>query len=128
MTAAGLAVTSDGANADLNEPIAWSLRLLSISVSDPTDVSDSEVGSVAASDFNKLVDYAELRLLQTVFNNLDDVDLTSGPMAEDYSDLAERLETRIARLEARLRELYGQPQNAGELGTLTLSFAEHGAG
>jgi len=126
MTAASMATTVAGSNDDLNDPIAWALRVVALTVDNPVAVDDDDVSSVPSGDFNKFLDYAEYRLLNTILSNLDDVDLTAGPIQEAYSDFPERIQARIDKLDEHLSRMYGQGQSTVSLGWIEHSFAEHG--
>ena len=78
---------SDGTNADLNDPIAYAVRLCGLSVADISDVKDSDLAPLPDSDIDKLLDLAELRLLQNIFGNLDSVDERTGPVQNAYSQI-----------------------------------------
>ncbi len=88
MTKASLdGTTVDGTNTDLADPIAWALRVSGYTSADITNPTTAEVAA-AEDDIDEVVDYAELRTLENVLGNLDDVDTTVGPRSESLSQLA----------------------------------------
>lgn len=122
MTAAGMAVTIVGTNADLNDPLAWATRALGHSTASVATVTNAELASVAAADYDNFLDLAEYRTLQNILGALDDVDIVVGPRSEKLSQLAEQAQKKLDRLEKRLGSLI-DPMEAGYI---TLEFAQHG--
>lgn len=118
LAAAGLAVTYAGANADLNAPIGWAIRQAGGAVGAPSLVTSDDVATVTDTDYDKLLDLAELRTLQNVLSNLRSVDKKAGPAEIKSSQLAERVERRIAQLNTWLLSEYGIG------GSSTLSFVD----
>jgi hypothetical protein len=126
LTAADLdGSTVDGTNADLNDPIGWAVRQCGGSVSSITAVADADLATVDADDYDQVLDLAELRTLETVQGNLDDVDITLGPRQESLSQLAKQVEQRLARLQKRVEQEYGYGASALGTGVITYEFAEH---
>jgi hypothetical protein len=123
MAVAGMAVTYAGANADLNDPIGYALRKLGYTVASITAVADTDLDDVATDDHDKLLDVAELRTLETILGNLDDVDLRVGPRDEAFNQLADRLEKAIERKRTYLVREYGFGAELEE-GLITLAFQE----
>lgn len=107
LTAAGLAVTFAGANADLNAPIGWAIRQAGGTVSAPSLVTSTDVQTVASADYDKFLDLAELRTLETVLANYGDVDLKAGPVEIKGSQFGDRIERRISQLKSWLSSAYG---------------------
>lgn len=122
LTAAGLAVTVAGANADLNGPIGSALRALDYTVASAVLVADADVAAVTDAETNEFLDLATLFTLEAILENLDDVDLTVGPRSEKFSQLAEQIERRIERL----RSILGLDMVTPESQHITLQIAEHG--
>ena len=128
MTKAGMdGTTVDGTNTDLSDPIAWALRQAGYSVADITNPTTAEV-ALALDDVDEVVDLGELRTLESVAGNLDDVDVTVGPRSEELSQLSVQVEKRIERVQARVEELYGHGAPVFDTGTITYEFAEHQSG
>jgi hypothetical protein len=124
LSAAGLAVTVVGTNADLNDPIGWAIRQLGLTVDDITAVDDTDVARVGSSDYDKLLDLAELRALETIQQNLDDVDIEVGPRSEKLDQLAGRVAKALDRKRAQVQRDYGHGLGTLEAGVITLSFME----
>lgn len=126
LTAAGLdGTTLDGTNVDLNDPIGYALREMGYTVDDITAVADDDVSSVSTANYDKLLDLSELRTLENIQGNLDEVDITLGPRKEALGQLPDRLEKRIERLEAKVRKVYGIGVGTITAGVIKLDFAEH---
>ena len=125
MASAGLAVTFAGANCDLNAPLGWAIRQAGGSVTTPSLVTSTDVQTVAAADYDMLLDLAELRTLQSILANFSAVDKKAGPVELKSSQLGERIERRIAQLRAWLATAYGIGGSATlTTGVLNLNFAE----
>ena len=117
-------ITVDGNNADLNDPIGWSLRLLDHSVTDPKTVVDADLAVVPEEDHNALLDLAELRTLQSTLGNITTVSYKLGPRSENLSDLAKLLDGRIERLVDSIQDMYGLGASTLQTGMVQLDFAE----
>ena len=122
MTKAGMTITTLGD--DFNDPVAWAIRKCGYATADVSSPSEAEIAAVPADDMDKLLDLAELRLLENIATNLDDVDVTVGPRSEKLDQLAQRVTAKIARLQARIEATYGLGTGV-EAGVLTYEFAEH---
>lgn len=125
MTAAGMAVTYAGSNADLNDPIGYALRYVGYAVDDPSSVSNSDIAEIADEDLDQVLDVAEYRLLKNISGNLAMVDITTGPVSEKLSQLSTSLEKRIDKLAADIAALYGTGTTI-EVGAFHFDFATHG--
>jgi hypothetical protein len=124
---AGKLMTVAGTNADLADPIAFSLRELGITVATLNSPTDAEVASAGADDTNQLLDVAEIRILQTVLNHvLDLVNTEAGQRADEYGQLAAGIQQRLDRLEERARRLYGWTAGTLESSYIYHDFAQHG--
>lgn len=121
----GFAVTVAGANADLNSPIAWAIRQAGGTVATPALVANADVATVAAANFDLLLDLAELRTLENVLANFALVDAKAGPVEAKSSQFADRIERRIAQLRSWLATAYGiGGTTLVSGGVLTLNFGE----
>lgn len=126
MTAADLdGVTRNGTNADLNDPIATGLRRAGYSVASAAFVTDSDVGAIADDDLDKVLDLAELRLLENVESNYDDVDIAAAERSESLGQIARQIAGRISRLEAKIQRVYGVGQGSLSAGVIGLDFMQH---
>ena len=124
MSFAGMAITSAGANASLNDPIGYALRQTGYTVGNVANVADSDLATLDVDDLDQILDVAEYRTLENIGGNLDDVDITNGPESERFSQLSTALEKRMTRLEQRITDLYGIA-SLPETGSITFDFAEH---
>ncbi len=126
MTAAGLdGATVNGSNVDLNDPIGTALRQCGYAVASITAVADADIANVATDDLDKLLDVAELRLLENIAGNLSMVDLAVGPRKESLSQFSEQVEKAISRLEAKCQRLYGVGLGSLSGGAISLDFQEY---
>lgn len=125
LTAAGMATTVIGSNADLNDPIGRAVRYLDHTVDDPTLVDDTDVARVTDSETDEFLDLTELFLLYSILGHLDDVDIAVGPRSEKLSQLAKQVEQLIDRLRRRMAMQYGYGLATPVSGCITRKFAEH---
>jgi hypothetical protein len=125
------ATTVDGTNDDLDDPIAWALGKLDVTLATWGAPVDADLASVATSDGDALIDLAEYRLLQNILGNFTKVDVSSPAGAAQLDDLGQRIERRLKTLQATIAADYGIAVVAvsGTLagGTLTLAFADVGS-
>ncbi len=122
---AGLAITTAGANASLNDAIGYGIRIAGGTVASYALVTDADVATVADADLDKMLDVAELRALETVLSNFVLVDAKAGPVEAKSSQFADRLMKVIDRLRMQLAFRYGI-EGAPTLttGVITLNFPE----
>jgi hypothetical protein len=88
MRAAGMAVTYAGANADLNDPLGVGLRSLGLTTADIGAVTTGEVATCPDGSVNKFLDVAEKRLLDNIFQNLNDVSVFVGPRGGELAQVS----------------------------------------
>jgi hypothetical protein len=124
MAFVGMEVTTAGANADLNDPISGALRQCGVTPANIASVADSDLAALETDLVDKLLDLAELRLLQSIYGNLDAVDTKSGPRSDSYSQFGDQLEKAIARLEGKVMSLYGVGAGSLETGVISLEFQQ----
>lgn len=116
--------TNSGTNLDLNDPIGWAIRQCGGSVASVVNVSSSEVSAIGATDYDKFFDLAEYRALQNISGNLASVDIRVGSRQENFDQLAERVEARIARKKMQLQQDYGWGLGTLEAGVINLDFQQ----
>lgn len=106
LVSAGMAVTFAGANADLNAPLGWAIRQAGGTVVAPSLVTSTDVQTVASADYDKFLLLAELRTLQNILASYSLVDAKAGPVEAKASQLADRIERRIAAIRGELASVY----------------------
>ncbi len=121
----GMSVTIDGANTDLNGPIGYAIRQSGGTVADPSVVADGDISSFEVSDFDKLADIAEYRLLLNIKRKWGKVDIKMGPLSESLSQFSEQLDRDITALKDDLNTSYGYGVASLSAGVIDLDFAEH---
>ena len=122
MEEAGMAVTILGANADLNDPFAWSYRQVGGSTADHSTVTDVELALMAVADYDDFTNLSEYRTLMNLIGNLDDVDIVTGPRSEKLHQLVQQAERKLEHLEEVLAPILDAAPTSGYI---TLDFAEH---
>ena len=125
MAAADMAITYAGANADLNDPIQWSVTELDGTVSDVTAVADADLATVDSDDQRYIADVAELRLLDNILTNLMLVTISTGPRSQSLDQLAARLQVRRDKLEEQLDSVIGLNAAGISTGWIVNDFAEN---
>lgn len=103
----GMNITSDGENPDLSDPISAALMqmgIMPVNISSPTS---TDIALVALDDIYKLMDIAELRLLENILGNNDKVTLQAASGTEQFGQFTQDLEKLIARKQASIQRTYG---------------------
>lgn len=120
-----MAAAVDGTNADLNSPIAASLRTLGVVLTAPPLVTDADFVPLAATATDQLLDVAELRLLMTLQNRATALtDQQIGTQSRNaLGQIARDLELAVTRLERRVDRLYGVGRGVLTTGMMTLPIA-----
>lgn len=127
LVAAGLdGTTIDGTNADLNDPIGSAVRQMGYSVASVVNVTDSDLSVIGDDEIDQLLDVAELRTLETVEGNLDQVDITVGPRSESLNQLSVRVRMKIDTVRRAIEKKYGIGAGTLSAGVIGLDFQEHG--
>ena len=119
--------TTDGTNEDLNGPILFALLALGhTAVENLQNVSDTDLEAVAEDEVVAFLDLAEYRLLDTILNKYDDVDIQVGTRTQKYHQLADRMEEKLRRIGDTIENVHGIGLGSLEFGVINLSFATHG--
>lgn len=121
-----LSTVVDGTNEDLIDPIAAAMIRAGYSLADYFAPTSAELASVAATDTPKVLDYAELRLLETLAASNTLVDITIGPRKESLSQLQAVLKDAVASKRASIAQLYGG--DAGQWGAVEMVAPDFDAG
>lgn len=119
----GMSIVIDGTNPNTVGPIGWAFQRIGLTPISGMIPSDADLALVTAKQYYDLLDLAEYRLLQNCSNRFTKVRTQVGANSLYYSDLGDRLQRRIAELEADLksRNLIGLAPLIG--GTIGLSNA-----
>lgn len=115
--------TMNGTNADLADPIAASIRLLGLSVVDPTSPADADLAPVMPGDYDQLFDVAEYFALGNCLGNWAKVTQQAGTDRQDLSDLLTELRAQLKDLRQDLKEQYGFGTLGVSAGLIDLGFA-----
>ena len=120
-----MAVTYAGTNDDLSDPIGVGIRECSGTVSNFVAVADADVATVDSSDYDKLIDIAEYRLIASMISNFDKYGLKVGPRSGYQSQVREGLSSRLKLLGKELEAKYGWNAPSPEVGVIGLDIAHH---
>jgi hypothetical protein len=125
LTAAGMdGTTVSGSNADLNDPIGYAIRKCGGTVAALASVADSDLAGIDSADYDQLIDIAELRTLESIEGNLDDVDISVGSRRESLNQLAAQVAKKIDRKREQVERAYGVNVGVLEAGVVSLGFQE----
>lgn len=102
------AATGDPAKPSVAQCIAWALRMLGYTTATILSPVNDEVTAVADAKVDALLDLAELRTLESILTNLNGVDLTTGPVSEDLSDLPDRIQKLIPEKRKAIGLMWGK--------------------
>jgi len=123
LTAAGLdGTTRNGANDDLADPIGAAVRALGLTVADLSAVADTDLAGVTNDQIDHLLDVAELRALENIEGNLDQVDITIGPRSESLNQLAKQVRAKIEAKQAAVAAAYGSGVGGLSTSAVTTSW------
>jgi hypothetical protein len=114
------AITTNGSNTDLNDPICTALQIMGINPANIAIITDSDL--VTVTDAAKLCDLAEVRLLENILGNSDKVTLQAASGTEHFSNFNDALEKMIARKQAEVQKKYGVGLGSLQSGKLSMSF------
>lgn len=92
MERAGMDITTVGGNPDLDDPIAWALRVLGFSTANVETVSDADLSTVGVAYWDAILDLAEVRCLESVAANLSKVSTRVGNLQQQHGELAPRVQ------------------------------------
>jgi len=124
MEMVGMAVTVVGTNADLNGPLAYAARKMTLALASPVTVADSDLAALAYEDLDEFFDLAEYRLMLNIKGRFSLVDIKVGPRSESLSQLATALTADIEAKKVFLADNYGQGASTLEAGTISLGFMQ----
>ena len=122
---ASMAVTVEGSNADLNDPIGYGVIQSGGTVASRVLVTSADIATVASADEEQFLDIAELRTWQNIQGNLVVTDTKIGPRDEKPGAQMTTLNGIVKRKEERIEDLYGLGVAPLEVGVINLNFAEH---
>jgi len=118
-----MAISTAGANTDLQDPIATALRDMGLNANDP--VTDDNIAAVGQEGFNELLDRAEYRLLENITGNLTLVNISVGARSQSLGQIATQIESDLQRLGRRIEQKYGA-LSALSVGSISLDFQAKG--
>ena len=125
MALVGFATTVTGTNADLNSPLATSLRKMGLPVAG-SKVADGDLSTLTAAQYDEFLDRSELRLLQNIYQNIDFTNIEVGPRREELGQLADQVQSAITDLSARIQAEYGVGASKLGHGSITHDYAAKG--
>jgi hypothetical protein len=102
------AATGDPTKPSVAQCIAWATRMLGYPTASLLGADNDEVGAVDSMKVDALLDLAELRTLESILTNLTGVDLTTGPVSEDISDLPDRIQKLIPEKRKAIGLMWGR--------------------
>jgi hypothetical protein len=121
---AGFTLTPLATSDDLSDPIDWALRQLGVTPADPTNPSSAEVAQIAASNTDRLLDYTELRALESAATRYVGVDVTSSGESRSDNQIRQALITAVRDKRALIERTYGIVAPPLVHGRVNLHFQE----
>lgn len=115
------------------DPIAFALRQSGIVPSSPLEPVDADLTALADADIDKLLDFAEYRLLASCLQNFALVDISVGPHDEKLDQMRERLQAAVKAKLDYLGNTYGYGSATSgaasvlQAGVIGLDFQEAGS-
>lgn len=106
-------LTGDPSKPSIAQAIAWAIRAMGGTTALLTGVTDAEVTTVTGAQVDALLDLAELKTLESIQTNLTAVNVTAGPVRQEYNDLSARLASIVkdkrTQIDARHRQWLSEP-------------------
>ena len=102
------AATGDPTKPSVYQCSGWGLRMLGYATASILVPNNGEVVAVVDAKVDALLDLAELRTLESILTNLNGVDLTTGPVSEDFSDLPDRIAKMIPEKRKAIGLMWGK--------------------
>lgn len=100
-------LTGDPTKPSITPAIGWAVRILGGTTVSLATVTDGEVQAIGDGLTDALLDLAELRTLESIQTNLTAVNVTAGPVQQEYSDLAKRLAEIVTQKQKHAQARYG---------------------
>jgi hypothetical protein len=124
MTELGLdGVNTD--NPDLNDPIGYAIRQCGGTVTSISLVSDADLANIPDVPADKLFDFAELRLMETLLAAARRlVSISVGPRSEQLGEIAGGLVADIQQKRSNLEKEHGLGISTLQGDVISLRFAE----
>ena len=122
MVVAEMSDGTDGANADLDDPLAYATRGVDGTTATYNTVTDAELAVLSTVVYDDLLLLAEWRTLLNILGALNAVDITTGPRSEKLSQFVKQCQGMLDRIVSDVAALI-TPMTASYI---TLDFVEHG--
>lgn len=120
MTVIGFATTTVGTNANLDDPFFTALVGMGKTPAGAV-VADADIAALSTPEYVEFLERAELRLLESLYQNINFNDIQVGPRKISLNQLAEQLERAIRSKAAKVAAAYGDGVPALGKGFIRLS-------
>jgi hypothetical protein len=97
----GMSLSTDGTNSDLNDAVRVGLWRCGLSAADPAHVVDDDLSGLDGHLIDRLLDFAELRQLESIQSNLIYTKVDSASYSETKASLDQIVKDRRAEIMAR---------------------------
>jgi hypothetical protein len=101
-------LAGDAFTPSFEQATAWALRALGYPAASVLGATAGEVQAVSAGHVDALLDLVELRMLESIQTGWTAVTVKAGPVQEDYSSLADRLDKIVTEKRANVAARHGQ--------------------
>lgn len=112
--------TTTTPNPDLADALYYALKQSGYEPSTAFEVADADLDQISTDDYTKVMDLAELRLITTVVDNINQTDERLGPHGKWGSQYPLRLQRRSEKLQAKVTTVYGIDLGSLEVDVLPL--------
>lgn len=119
--------TKNGTNADLAQPISYTLSLMGFSVASLASPGDGDLSSLAQVQYAEFYARASSAVLDAIVGWCDEVDEKGGTQSQALSQFAKQIQAQLDRLDAKILARWGDAPSVIVFGTMT-EGTDRGAG
>lgn len=120
MVVIGFDVTTVGTNPDLDDPMFTALVNMGKTPVGAT-VADADLAAFSTPEYVEFLDRAELRLLESLYQNINFNDIQVGPRKVSLNQLADQIAKAIGMLQSKVDDKYNDSVPALGKGIIRLS-------
>lgn len=128
LAAVGMDTSVGGGNLDVQDALIGAMEWLGAGLGDPGRVTDEDLAFVYAADRPTLLDIADLKLMEAILGNADEVTSSDNQRKKSASDFAKWVQAEIKAKRADLKSRYGYGLGKLTPGSIGLGFAATGCG
>lgn len=122
LAAVGMDTSTGAGNEDAADALIGAMEWLEIGLDDPGRVSDDDLASVTAYQWAALIDIGDLKLMEAILGNADEVTSSDNQRKKSASDFALWVQGTIDAKLAELKIKYGYGLASLTAGSIDLGF------